>query len=153
MRPGKILKSHVNNEELSGATAAQRTSVIRKGSARSVFIVAQKYRQVQTSFGSFKPGPITATHSMLSDIPILMKDSPAGSRLKVESETKQTLALPPHITLSFCLQAMRELSTSWDIANRIGRNLENLYCNTTKMPNVPMSLPVNLDGTTPSLGT
>jgi hypothetical protein len=35
--------------------------------------------------------------------------------------------LPPHAAAGLCFQVLRELSTSWNIAKRIGRNLEKVY--------------------------
>lgn len=33
----------------------------------------------------------------------------------------------PHVAVGLCLQVLQELSTSWNIAKRIGRNLEKVY--------------------------
>jgi hypothetical protein len=58
------------------------------------------------------------------------------------SEETQAKSPSPHAAIGLCLQALRELSTSWDISKRIGRNLEKLYCqrlncNADQMPSAP----------------
>jgi hypothetical protein len=91
-------------------------------------LVAQKYRQ---TFGSFHLSPITPTHSILSaaltiiDSGCSSSPSPQGA----EDESASCSRGPSRTTaLALCLQVLRELSTSWNIAKRIGRNLEKLYC-------------------------
>ncbi|KAJ5675254.1 uncharacterized protein N7477_005188 [Penicillium maclennaniae] len=95
-------------------------------SVRSMVIIAQKYRQ---TFGSFKLSPITATHCILSAGLIIVEKccSLDYSQLKQNSGDDAPRMLPPHAAAGLCFQVLRELSTSWNIAKRIGRNLEKLY--------------------------
>lgn len=94
-------------------------------SVRSVCIIAQKYRQV---FGSFKLSPMTATHCTLSTALIIIELCCAGKPSpKHYPPDDGSYNLSPHSAVALCFQVLRELSTSWDIAKRIGRNLEKVY--------------------------
>ncbi|KAJ5625387.1 hypothetical protein N7510_001696 [Penicillium lagena] len=90
-----------------------------------------KYRQV---FGSFRLSPITPTHSILSAaLTIIDSGCSASPSLPGtgtgDSSSSCSSPGPSRTTaLALCLQVLRELSTSWNIAKRIGRNLEKLYC-------------------------
>ncbi|CAI7637055.1 unnamed protein product [Penicillium glandicola] len=95
------------------------------GSARGMCIVAQKYRQ---TFGSFKLSPITATHCMLSAASIIIEKSCIDPTMETGTGNQTLRGPSPQAAVGLCLQVLRELSTSWDIAKRIGRNLEKLYC-------------------------
>ncbi|KAJ5698801.1 hypothetical protein N7462_000806 [Penicillium macrosclerotiorum] len=95
-------------------------------SVRAMIIVAQKYRQ---TFGSFKLSPITATHCVLSAALIIIERCCSLENYsKSIPEEESTRTLSPHAAAGLCFQVLRELSTSWNIAKRIGRNLEKVYC-------------------------
>ncbi|KAJ5427461.1 Transcription factor [Penicillium cf. griseofulvum] len=119
-------------------------------SARGMCIVAQKYRQ---TFGSFKLSPITTTHSMLSAALIIIEKCCVDPTAKSCTGTQASRGPSPQAAVGLCLQVLRELSTSWNIAKRIGRNLEKLYCQRLNcdidhMPPAP-SLEFNGSCTTP----
>ncbi|KAJ6039389.1 hypothetical protein N7499_004352 [Penicillium canescens] len=127
---------HDTNSDASETRRRQKAITISDNSARAVCVVAQKYRQ---TFGSFKLSPVTPTHCMLSAALIIIEkcsvptSNPEGTQAKSPS---------PHAAVGLCLEALRELSTSWDISKRIGRNLEKLYCqrlncNADQMPSAP----------------
>jgi hypothetical protein len=88
-------------------------------------VVAQKYRQ---TFGSFKLSPITPTHCMLSAALIIIEKCCVDPSMKSGTGNQIPRGPPPQTAVGLCLQVLRELSTSWNIAKRIGRNLEKLYC-------------------------
>lgn len=96
-------------------------------SIRVMCCIAQRYRQ---TFGSFKLSPITATHCTLSTALMLIELCCAAKPVAKHSPTDdgpQPHRLPPHAAVALCFQVLRELSTSWNIAKRIGRNLERVY--------------------------
>lgn len=95
-------------------------------SVRSMISVAQKYRQ---TFGSFRLSPVTATHCTLSVALIIIERCCSQENYSKPSPSEGgTRTLSPHAAAGLCLQVLRELSTSWNIAKRIGRNLEKVYC-------------------------
>ncbi|KAJ5630281.1 uncharacterized protein N7484_010381 [Penicillium longicatenatum] len=94
-------------------------------SIRVMCCIAQRYRQ---TFGSFKLSPITATHCTLSTALMLIELCCAAKPVAKHSPTDDgPHRLPPHAAVALCFQVLRELSTSWNIAKRIGRNLERVY--------------------------
>jgi len=132
-----FLSNHSDTQDVSNPTdphaqqkvsqdgCKQKAMTICSNSARAMCIVAQKYRQ---TFGSFKLSPITPTHSMLSAALIIIEKCCVDPTMK-NGTGNQTLRGPsPQAAVGLCLQVLRELSTSWNIAKRIGRNLEKLYC-------------------------
>lgn len=46
--------------------------------------------------------------------------------------------LPPHAAAGLCFQVLREMSTSWNIAKRIGRNLEKVYVQRYGVDHLPL---------------
>jgi hypothetical protein len=103
----------------------QKAMTICSNSARAMCIVAQKYRQ---TFGSFKLSPITATHCMLSAALIIIEKCCVNPGMETGISSQTPRGPSPQTAVGLCLQVLRELSTSWNIAKRIGRNLEKLYC-------------------------
>ncbi|KAJ5966655.1 hypothetical protein N7501_002903 [Penicillium viridicatum] len=103
----------------------QKITTICSNSARGMCIVAQKYRQ---TFGSFELSPITATHCMLSAASIIIEKCCVDYAMRSGTGNQASRGPSPQAAVGLCLQVLRELSTSWDIAKRIGRNLEKLYC-------------------------
>jgi len=94
-------------------------------SIRVMCCIAQRYRQ---TFGSFKLSPITATHCTLSTALMLIELCCAAKPVAKHSPTDDgPHRLTPHAAVALCFQVLRELSTSWNIAKRIGRNLERVY--------------------------
>ncbi|KAJ5273651.1 hypothetical protein N7478_008776 [Penicillium angulare] len=94
---------------------------------RAMCIISQKYRK---TFGSFKLSPMTATHSTLSTALIVIElccSASADSRYKNHPQDDGTKHIPPHAAVALFFQVLRELSTSWNIAKRIGKNLEKVY--------------------------
>ncbi|KAJ5233113.1 hypothetical protein N7468_006069 [Penicillium chermesinum] len=92
-------------------------------SVRAMCFISQKYRKV---FGSFKLSPVTATHCTLSFALIIIERCCAMvPKPKPGDEASPTVS--PHHAVMLCLQVLRELSTSWNTAKRIGRNLERVY--------------------------
>jgi hypothetical protein len=137
---------HDTKNDASETLRKQKAMTICNNSARAVCVVAQKYRQ---TFGSFKLSPVTPTHSMLSAALIIIDKCSYFGSVK-ETQTKSP---SQNAAIGLCLQSLRELSTSWDISKRIGRNLEKLYCqrlhcNVDQMPSAP-SLNLNTSCTTP----
>lgn len=112
-------------------TIACKASTVSLSSARAMCLTAQKYRQ---AFGSFKLSPITPTHSILSAALTIIdsgcSSGPPLSGTDTEDNSSSSSSSDPSRTtaLALCLQVLRELSTSWNIAKRTGRNLEKLYC-------------------------
>lgn len=107
-------------ERSEKALAACGTSV------RAICITAQQYRQ---TFGSFKLSPITATHCILSaGLTIIDKCCTMENLEQYNPADKPQPGASPHAAVGLCLQVLRELSTSWNTAKRIARNLEKLYC-------------------------
>jgi hypothetical protein len=113
---------HDTNSDASETQCRQKAITISNSSARAVCVVAQKYRQ---TFGSFKLSPVTPTHCMLSAALIIIEKCSVSTS---NSEETQAKSPSPHAAVGLCLQALQELSTSWDISKRIGRNLEKMYC-------------------------
>ncbi|CAI7640510.1 unnamed protein product [Penicillium crustosum] len=103
----------------------QKITTICSTSIRGICIVAQKYRQ---TFGSFKLSPITATHCMLSAASLIIEKCCVDYATTSGTSNQASRGPSPQTAVGLCLQVLRELSTSWDIAKRIGRNLEKLYC-------------------------
>ncbi|CAG8044172.1 unnamed protein product [Penicillium nalgiovense] len=103
----------------------QKAMAICGNSSREMCIVAHKYRQ---TFGSFKLSPITATHCMLSAASIIIEKCCVDPSMKFEAGNQGPRGPSPQAAVGLCLQVLQELSTSWNIAKRIGRNLEKLYC-------------------------
>lgn len=114
-------RSHTKSEP----ACKQKVMIICSNSARGMCIVAQKYRQ---TFGSFKLSPITATHCMLSAASIIIEKWCVDPAMKPDTGNPTVRGPSPQAAVGLCLQVLQELSTSWDIAKRIGRNLEKLYC-------------------------
>ncbi|KAE8155053.1 fungal-specific transcription factor domain-containing protein [Aspergillus avenaceus] len=84
---------------------------ICRESARSICLVAQKYRH---TFGSYLQSPITATHCTLSAALVLLDET-------------ENLATPSHRNkLALCLTVLDELSRAWYPAGHIGANLRKL---------------------------
>ncbi|GAW24377.1 hypothetical protein ANO14919_139610 [Xylariales sp. No.14919] len=83
--------------------------------ARAMCAVARKYRN---TFGSFRRSPITATHCTLSAALVLLDAQTTGWESVDLSTSSQDIDL--------CLCVLDELSTSWNPARRIRRNLELL---------------------------
>jgi hypothetical protein len=104
-----------------------------------MIIIAQKYRRM---FGSFRLSPITATHCILSAALIIVEKccSPKYSQLKQKSEDDVPRMLPPHAAAGLCFQVLREMSTSWNIAKRIGRNLEIVYVQRYGLDHLPLAV-------------
>ncbi|KAJ5765847.1 hypothetical protein N7520_005406 [Penicillium odoratum] len=112
-------------------------------SVRYMCCIAQKYRQ---TFGSFKLSPITATHCTLSTALILIELCCSMKPVAKHSPTENGHQLPPHAAVALCFQVLRELSTSWNIAKRIGRNLEKVYIQrygSQHLPFMPQESEVN----------
>ncbi|RAQ50977.1 Zn(II)2Cys6 transcription factor [Aspergillus flavus] len=84
---------------------------ICRESARSICLVAQKYRH---TFGGYHLSPITATHCTLSAALVLLDET-------------ENLNAPSHKNkLALCLTVLDELSKSWYPAGHIGHNLRKL---------------------------
>ncbi|KAJ6014307.1 hypothetical protein N7540_008898 [Penicillium herquei] len=114
-------------------------------SVRSVCIIAQKYRQ---TFGGFQLSPITATHCTLSTALIIIElCCPGQSTTKHHPPEEGSYTLSPHAAVALCFQVLRELSTSWNIAKRIGKNLEKLYFDRFGNEHLPC-LPRDVEGKT-----
>ncbi|KAJ5765969.1 uncharacterized protein N7511_003585 [Penicillium nucicola] len=134
-------------EDASETQRKKKAITICNNSIRAVCVVAQKYRH---TFGSFKLSPVTSTHCMhMAALLIIEKCSAFGSN----TGDAQTKSPSPHVAVGLFLQSLQELSTSWDISKRIGRNLEKLYCqrlnyNTDQMPSA-LSLKLNASCTMP----
>jgi hypothetical protein len=115
-----------NSDDKELETACmQKARTICSSSAQRICVVAQKYRQI---FGSFKMSPITPTHSMLSAALIIIEDCCADPATKPRPGNQALRGPSPQASVGLCLQVLRELSTSGNIAKRIGRNLEKVYC-------------------------
>ncbi|KAI2709063.1 transcriptional regulator family: Fungal Specific TF [Penicillium roqueforti] len=108
-----------------GPACKQKVMTICSNSARGMCIVAQKYRQ---TFGSFQLSPMTATHCILSAASIIIDRWCVDPTVKTGTGNQSLRGPSPQAAVGLCLQVLRELSTSWNIAKRIGRNLEKLYC-------------------------
>ena len=93
-------------------------------SVRAMLVIAQKYRK---RFGSFKLSPITATYCTLSTALIVIERCCADDYTRTKSGDDQQRSFFPHTAVGLLFQVLRELSTSWNIAKRIGRNLERVY--------------------------
>ncbi|KAJ5732358.1 hypothetical protein N7493_003839 [Penicillium malachiteum] len=103
----------------------QKALSTSSSSVRSFCMIAQKYRQ---TFGSFQLSPITATHCTLSIALIIIElCCPGQPTTKHHTPEEGSYSLSPHAAVALCFQVLRELSTSWNIAKRIGKNLEKLY--------------------------
>jgi hypothetical protein len=113
------------NHKTSQDGCREKAMTICSNSARATCIVAQKYRQ---TFGSFKLSPITTTHCMLSAALIIIEKCCVDPAMKNGTGNQTPRGPSPQAAVGLCLQVLRELSTSWNIAKRIGRNLEKLYC-------------------------
>lgn len=115
-------KVHGNDKILHDVCKAKAMTICRN-SAKAMCIVAQKYRQ---RFGSFKLSPITPTHCILSAALVIIGNCRNDPHNGIGSQLPRGPS--PQTALGLCLEVLRELSTSWNIAKRIGRNLEKLYC-------------------------
>ncbi|KAJ5157855.1 Transcription factor [Penicillium canariense] len=105
---------------------SQKALAACSASVRSMIAVAQKYRQ---TFGSFKLSPITAAHCTLSAALIIIEKCCSAENYAKSSPAEEGVrTLSPHAAAGLCFQVLRELSTSWNIAKRIGMNLEKVYC-------------------------
>ncbi|KAJ5354977.1 uncharacterized protein N7496_012189 [Penicillium cataractarum] len=120
-------KSPDQNDKTPENPTAQKALTACSASVRSMIGIAQKYRQ---TFGSFKLSPITATYCTLSAALIIIEKCCSlenyAKPASLPEEGARTLS--PHAAAGLCFQVLRELSTSWNIAKRIGRNLEKVYC-------------------------
>lgn len=119
-------KCQITPEETSHACMLKRIEKAHdtcSASVRAMCFISQKYRRV---FGSFKLSPITATHCTLSYALIIIERC-CSMTAKTGPGDEVSSAVSPHNAVWHCLQVLRELSTSWNIAKRIGRNLEKLY--------------------------
>ncbi|KAK9848425.1 hypothetical protein MYU51_016627 [Penicillium brevicompactum] len=112
-------------ENTSQDTRERKAMTICANSARAVCIVAQKYRQ---KFGSFKLSPITPTHCILSAALVIIEKYCVDPNKRGITGAQTPRGPSAQTAVGLCLQVLRELSTSWNIAKRIGRNLEKLYC-------------------------
>ncbi|KAJ5762755.1 hypothetical protein N7533_001436 [Penicillium manginii] len=109
-------------------------------SIRSMCLIIQKYRH---TFGSFKLSPITATYCTLSAALIIIencctienKSPPTSTTKTTPSSNSSPNACTDESTV------LRELSTSWNIAKRIGRNLEKVYAQRFGSDHVPSPPP------------
>ncbi|CAG8944410.1 unnamed protein product [Penicillium salamii] len=144
----------INDHSPSQNSCEQKALSICHNSARGVCIVAQKYRQ---KFGTFRLSPITPTHCILSAALIIIEKCYFDPNRRSGTGNQNPRGPLPQTAVGLCLQVLRELSTSWDIAKRIGRNLEKLYCrqldcDAEHMPAAP-SLECNLPCVNPSQPT
>ncbi|KAJ6129437.1 hypothetical protein N7512_002217 [Penicillium capsulatum] len=125
-------------ENLPEAERSEKALAACGTSVRAICITAQQYR---ITFGSFKLSPITATHCILSAaLTIIDKCCTTENLKQYNPADKPQPGASPHAAVGLCLQVLRELSTSWNIAKRIGRNLEKLYCDrfgSDHLPNPP----------------
>lgn len=112
-------------ENTSQDIRERKAMTICANSARAVCIVAQKYRQ---KFGSFKLSPITPTHCILSAALVIIEKYCVDPNKRGTTGAQTPRGPSAQTAVGLCLQVLRELSTSWNIAKRIGRNLEKLYC-------------------------
>lgn len=125
----KICPVSKDSEKSDEACQASMQKIIEKAydtcstSVRAMCFISQKYRKV---FGSFKLSPITATHCTLSYAMIIIDRCCAVTPKPALGDETSPL-VSPHHAVALCLQVLRELSTSWNIARRIGRNLERVY--------------------------
>ncbi|KAI2739979.1 hypothetical protein DTO013E5_5573 [Penicillium roqueforti] len=71
---------------------------------------------------------MTATHCILSAASIIIDRWCVDPTVKTGTGNQSLRGPSPQAAVGLCLQVLRELSTSWNIAKRIGRNLEKLYC-------------------------
>lgn len=120
----------------------EKAVTLCSASCRAMCIIAQRYRQ---TFGSFKLSPMTATHCILCAALIIIEKCCTVENLKQYNPVdKPQPSASPHASVGLCLQVLRELSSSWNIAKRIGRNLERAYCQRFGPDAIP-SLPENYD--------
>ncbi|CEJ57830.1 hypothetical protein PMG11_06509 [Penicillium brasilianum] len=119
-------KSAEKHEKSPGNPTYQKALTACNASVRLIISVAQKYRQ---TFGSFKLSPMTATYCTLSAALIIIERCCSLENYgKPLSLSEEGARLSPHAAAGLCFQVLRELSTSWHIAKRIGKNLEKVYC-------------------------
>ncbi|KAF3391279.1 hypothetical protein F1880_007889 [Penicillium rolfsii] len=113
------------NEGTPDNSTSQKALAACCTSVRSMISIAQKYRQ---TFGSFRLSPVTATYCTLSAALIIIERccSP-DNQGKPSPQDEGARTLSPHAAAGLCFQVLRELSTSWNIAKRIGKNLEKVY--------------------------
>ncbi|KAJ5781353.1 hypothetical protein N7457_006513 [Penicillium paradoxum] len=123
--PADLHEQQNLNDKAPDAESIQKVVSICSDSARRMCTVAEKYRQV---FGSFKLSPITSTHCMLSAALIIIEQCCTDPAIRSRSGNQALQSPSSRAAVGLCLQVLRELSTSWNIAKRIGRNLEELYC-------------------------
>ncbi|KAJ5900091.1 hypothetical protein N7495_004835 [Penicillium taxi] len=117
-------QDHTTNDD----PRTQRALSTSCNSIRAMCYLSQQYRQ---TFGSFRLSPITATHCILSTAFVIIERLCSA---QVESCVNPPIdgsytspASNPHDAVALFFQIFRELSTSWNIAKRIGRNLEKVY--------------------------
>jgi hypothetical protein len=121
--PNKSSEQHETSPE---NLTSQKALTACCASIRSMISVAQKYRQ---TFGSFKLSPVTATYCTLSAALIIIEKCCSLENYGKPSPPEESVrTLSPHAAAGLFFQVLRELSTSWNIAKRIGRNLEKVYC-------------------------
>ncbi|OKO90612.1 Nitrogen assimilation transcription factor nit-4 [Penicillium subrubescens] len=119
-------KSPEQQEKIPENPASQKALTACSASVRSMISIAQKYRH---TFGSFKLSPVTATYCTLSAALIIIERCCSPENYgKPSPQEEGARTLSPHAAAGLCFQVLRELSTSWNIAKRIGRNLEKVYC-------------------------
>lgn len=131
--PSEANSTHKNQSQTNGEKTTPDHSRTQEAisscsaSVRSMCILVQKYKQ---TFGSFRLSPITATHCTLSAALIIIERccSVDNKQPRRSPSDDPHRALSPHAAAGLLLQVLRELSTPWNIAKRIGRNLEKVYC-------------------------
>ncbi|GLI76007.1 hypothetical protein PoHVEF18_004273 [Penicillium ochrochloron] len=122
----KTKSSPEQHENTPENPTSQKALTACSASVRSMISIAQKYRQ---TFGSFKLSPVTATYCTLSAALIIIERCCSPENYgKPSPQEEGARTLSPHAAAGLCFQVLRELSTSWNIAKRIGRNLEKVYC-------------------------
>lgn len=123
---GEDDKSSEQHDRSPENTTSKKALTACGASVRSMISISQKYRQ---TFGSFRLSPVTATHCTLSAALIIIERCCSQENYGKSSPPEEgARTLSPHAAAGLCFQVLRELSTSWNIAKRIGRNLEKVYC-------------------------
>ncbi|KAJ5592012.1 uncharacterized protein N7459_002381 [Penicillium hispanicum] len=139
---GNGIQEKQDDETHGEHSCAEKAIQTCSASVRAMLIIAQKYRRV---FGSFKLSPITATYCTLSTALIVIERCCAENDRAKNSPNDQTpRQFFPHAAVALLFQVLRELSTSWNIAKRIGRNLEKVYFQRYGYEHLPP--PSQLDG-------
>jgi len=124
------------DEKQQDHSRSEKAMASCSSSIRSMCLIIQKYRQ---TFGSFKMSPITATYCTLSAALIIIENccTVENKSVKPVSNEDGSRNPSPHVAVGLCLQVLQELSTSWNIAKRIGRNLEKVYTTRFGSDHVP----------------